>query len=381
MQHFSKLPNVGTSIFSVMSALANECGAVNLSQGFPNFEGDTRLRESMEAYLRAGYQFNQYAPMPGVPALTERIAQKIKSLYQSEYDAKTEITITAGATQALSAALLALVGVGDEVILIEPAYDSYRPFIELAGAKVVAYELRAPDWRVNWSDFQQLITEKTKLILINTPHNPTGSILYDADLKQLAALVKGTNILILSDEVYEHLVFDGQEHCSVLRYPELRERALAVFSFGKTLHNTGWKVGYIVGDARWMAEFRKVHQFNVFSVNTPAQYAIADHLEDPNTYLQLPDFFERKRNAWLKWTAETPFRYLKTEGTYFQIADYSAISDEPDVEFAKRLTRECGVAVIPLSPFYHSGLDQHLVRICFAKTDETLQRAAQLLLP
>lgn len=373
MQFTSKLPKIETSIFAVMSALANECGAINLSQGFPNFEGDVRLRQLVAHYLNAGVMYNQYAPMAGVPLLTQRITDKIKRLYQMEYDAKTEVTITAGATEALSSALLALVQQGDEVILIEPAYDSYRPFVELAGGKAVVYAMKAPHWRIDWRELERLVTDKTRLILVNTPHNPTGAVFQESDWSELQRIVKDTNIFVLSDEVYEHLVFDGQPHRSVLQYPQLRERSLAVFSFGKTLHNTGWKIGYIVGDARLMAEVRKVHQYNVFSVNTPIQYAIADYIEDENTYLGLPAFFQEKRD---KWMPQMPFDYIPTQGTYFQIADYSRFSDEGDVDFCKRVTREYGVALIPVSGFYSDRLDQKVVRICFAKTDETMQQAA-----
>jgi len=376
MQRLSKLPRTGTSIFSVMSALAQEHRAVNLSQGFPNFDGDSRLRERMEHYLRAGFQYNQYAPMGGVPALTGAIANKIKQLYQSDYDAREEITVTAGATQALAAALLALVSAGDEVLLIEPAYDSYRPLIELVGGLPVVYELTAPDWRIDPERFRALLSPRTRLILLNTPHNPTGSILRRADMQAIADAVAGTDILLLSDEVYEHILFDGEKHESILSFPELRRRALAVFSFGKTFHNTGWKVGYIVGDAPLMAEIRKLHQFLVFSVNTPAQYAIADYLQEPDSYLALPDFFQDKRDRWLELSSGLPWRNLRSEGTYFQIVDFSGISQEPDVDFARRLTIDYGVATIPLSVFYHSGLDQKLLRLCFAKTDETLTQAA-----
>ncbi len=370
----SKLPNLGTTIFSVMSALANEHKAINLSQGFPNFDCDARLTELVAHYVQNG--FNQYCPMTGLPVLTERLSAKIKKLYGVDYSAKSEINITSGATQAIFSAIHAFVHPGDEVIVVEPAYDCYQPSVELAGGVVVPYQIKAPDWKINWQDFARLITPETRMIMLNTPHNPTGSILEDSDWKQLEQIVEGTNILILSDEVYEHMVFDGQKHCSVLEYPALRKRSMAVYSFGKTLHATGWKLGYIVADAALMHEFRKVHQFDVFTSNTPFQYAIADYLEDQNTYLSLPSFFQKKRDYFLERIADAPFKLKPCSGTYFQVADYSAISNEPDTEFAKRMTIEYGVAVIPISVFYHDGLDNKIVRFCFAKTEDLLAQAA-----
>lgn len=374
----SKLPNLGTTIFTVMSGLANQHNAVNLSQGFPNFDCDQRLKDLVGHYIQNGY--NQYCPMTGLPALTERLAAKIKKLYQADYDAKSEINITSGATQAIFSTIHAFIHPGDEVIIVEPAYDCYQPAIELAGGKVVPYQIKAPDWAINWQDFSKLISEKTRMIILNTPHNPSGSILEDADFQALQKLVLGTDILILSDEVYEHLVFDGKKHCSILEYPALRERSLAVYSFGKTLHATGWKLGYIVGDAALMHEFRKVHQFDVFTSNTPMQYAIADYLEDENTYLNLSGFFQQKRDFFLAKTQGSAFRFLPSAGTYFQVADYSQISNERDTDFAKRMITEYGVAVIPLSVFYHNNLDNKVVRFCFAKTEELLEKAGELIL-
>jgi methionine aminotransferase len=375
----SKQPNLGTTIFSVMSALANETGAINLSQGFPNYPCDPILLDLVSKYLNKG--MNQYAPMPGVPVLCQRLAEKIKSLYGSEYNPATEITICPGATEAIFSAIMAFVHPGDEVIVIEPAYDCYVPSIELAGGKAVPYALKAPDWKVDWAELGKLVNEKTSMIIINTPHNPLGPILDDSDLQALQKLVEGTEIIVLSDEVYEHLVLEkGATHCSVMRYPSLRERSLAVFSFGKTLHATGWKLGYIVGDERLMREFRKVHQFNVFSANTPMQYAIADYLEDAAVYNSLPEFFTKKRDFFLDLIKDSPFNCRPSQGTYFQLADFSSISDEADTDFAIRMTKEFGVAVIPVSAFYTNKLDNKVIRFCFAKTDETLEAAAERIL-
>lgn len=377
MQILSKLPQVEASIFSVMSGLARQHQAINLSQGFPNFDCDPVLKDLVNKYMQAGQ--NQYAPMGGIPALTTALSKKINRLYQVEYDAATEITTTTGATQALSTAIMALVEAGDEVIIVEPAYDSYRPFIELCGAKAVAYELAPPDWKIDWDQFKSLITNKTKMILLNTPHNPSGICLDADDFKQLAKLVEGTNIIILSDEVYEHMVFDGKRHQSILEHEVLRSRSLATYSFGKTLHATGWKLGYIVGDAKLMQEFRKVHQFNVFSVNTPMQYAIAEYLEVAERYESLSPFFEQKRDLFLDLIKDSRFKIIPSQGTYFQLLDYSQISSEDDVTFAKRMTIEKGIALIPVSVFYQSKQQHQVVRACFAKTDETLREAAVLL--
>ncbi len=377
MQLTSKLPDLGTTIFSVMSALANKHNAINLSQGFPNFDCDPQLKDLVAHYVQEGY--NQYCPMVGLPTLTERLAQKIEGLYGSVYDPATEINITSGATQAIFSTIHAFVHPGDEVIIIEPAYDCYGPSIQLAGGLVRPYAITAPDWKIDWEELGKLVTPNTRMILLNSPHNPSGSLLTAADFEALSALVKGSNILILSDEVYEHLVFDGQEHCSILRYPELRERSLAVYSFGKTLHVTGWKLGYIVADKRLMKEFRKVHQFDVFSSNTPMQYAIADYLKEEEVYLSLAPFFQAKRNFFLAQLEGSAWKFTPSAGTYFQVASYAQFSDEPDTEFAKRLTIEYGVAVIPLSVFYHNNLDHKVVRFCFAKTEELLEKAGERL--
>lgn len=373
MQFTSKLPHLGTTIFSVMSALANKHGAINLSQGFPNFDCDPQLKKLVAHYVQEGY--NQYCPMGGLPALTTVLAQKIEKLYGSVYEPAHEINITSGATQAIFSAIHAFIHPGDEVVIIEPAYDCYGPSIQLAGGIVRPYAITAPDWKIDWQELSKLLTPKTRMILLNSPHNPSGSLLTAADFKALTALVEGTNILILSDEVYEHLVFDGQEHCSVLRYPALRERSLAVYSFGKTLHVTGWKLGYIVGDKALMKEFRKVHQFDVFSSNTPMQYAIADYLKEEEVYMNLAPFFQAKRDFFLDQLQDSAWKFTPSAGTYFQVASYAQISKEPDTEFAKRLTIEHGVAVIPLSVFYHNNLDHKVVRFCFAKTEDLLEQA------
>ena len=377
MQIESKLPGVGLSIFSVMSQLAFEQEALNLSQGFPNFDPAPELRARVAHYLGAGA--NQYAPMTGVPALRQRIAEKVRRLYGAELDLTKEITITAGATQALFTAITAFVRPGDEVILLEPAFDSYRPAIEVNGGRVVAYAMRAPDYRVDWAAVGALVSERTRMILTNTPHNPTGCVFDAADMRALDNLLRGTDILLLSDEVYEHLIYDGREHQSVLRYPSLYRRSIATFSFGKTFHATGWKVGYAVGPPELMAEFRKVHQYNVFSVNHPVQLALADYLADPRHYLQLPDFYQAKRDALTEALAPTPLRPLPCAGTYFQLYDYSTVSDLPDVEFAEWLTRTHQVATIPVSVFYTDSKQDKVVRVCFAKDEKTLRRAGQLL--
>ncbi|MCB0618459.1 MAG: pyridoxal phosphate-dependent aminotransferase [Saprospiraceae bacterium] len=373
----SKLPDVGTTIFTVMSALAQEAGAINLSQGFPNFDCSPRLQDLVYRYMREGK--NQYAPMAGLPVLRERLAEKIDRLYGVGVDPDDEITVTAGATQALFCAIAAFVRTGDEVILLEPAYDSYRPSIEVNGGKAVPYELSAPDYRVDWAALERLVSPRTRMLIVNTPHNPTGTILQAEDLRQLEEIALRHDLIVLSDEVYEHLIYDGQPHESVLRYPELFARSLAVYSFGKTFHNTGWKVGYCVAPAPLMAEFRKVHQFNVFSVNTPVQYALAEFLADPEEYLSLGRFYQAKRDFFLEAMKGSPLRPLPCRGTYFQLFDYRAVSDLPDTGFAKWLTVEAKVAAIPVSVFYSSGRDERVIRLCFAKTEEVLEQAGRIL--
>ncbi len=373
----SKLPNIGTTIFSVMSALANECGAINLSQGFPNFDCSDRLKDLVEKYMRMGY--NQYAPMPGVPALRQRIAEKIKTLYGVQVDPDNEITITAGATQAIFCAISTFVRPGDEVILIEPAYDCYRPAIEVNGGLPITYELSPPDYRISWKMLERLISWKTRMIIINTPHNPTGKVLRAEDWKEIQHIAEDRDILVLSDEAYEHIVFDEQQHESLLRFPSIYERSLSVFSFGKTLHATGWKLGYIVASPTLTKEFRKVHQFNVFSVNTPVQHAVAEFLDDPEVYLSLNNFFQKKRDFLLQAMEGSRFKPLPSEGTYFQLFDYSAISGELDKSFVKRLVTDHGVAAIPVSAFYSNANSATVIRLCFAKTEETLEKAGALL--
>jgi methionine aminotransferase len=377
MQVFSKLPNVGTTIFTVMSALANEHGAINLSQGFPNFESPQRLTDLVCDYLQKGY--NQYAPMPGLPELREAIAGKINLMYGVEVDPGSEITITAGATQAIYCAIAAFVRPGDEVLLLEPGYDCYRPAVEVNGGIPVIYELKAPDYKVNWDHVEALLTPATRMIIINTPNNPTGNTLQTTDLLALQQLTSGTDILVLSDEVYEHLIYDEASHQSVLRFPGLRSRSLAAYSFGKTFHNTGWKIGYCVAPPELTVEFRKVHQYNTFAVHRPTQHALADYLQDAATYQSLPDFYQRKRDLLLEVMAGSRFKPLPCQGTYFCNFDYSGISDEPDRVFAHQLITEHGVAAIPVSAFYTSGRDERIIRLCFAKTEETLQAAGERL--
>ena len=373
----SRLPNVGTTIFTVMSALAAQHGAVNLGQGFPDFECDPRVIDAVARAMRDGH--NQYPPMAGMPALREAIAGKIERIHGRRYDPNTEITVTAGATQALLTAILATVHPGDEVVVLEPTYDSYLPSIELAGGKPVFVTLEAPEYAIPFERLAAAITPRTRLIVINTPHNPTGTVWHADDMRKLEAIVRGTNVLIISDEVYEHMVYDGAPHESVARYPELAARSFVVSSFGKTFHVTGWKVGYVAAPAALTAEFRKVHQFNVFTVNTPMQVGLADYLRDPAPYLELPAFYQRKRDFFRAGLQGSRFKLLPCEGTYFQCVDYSGISDLPEAEFSSWLTREIGVAAIPVSAFYHEPHESGIVRFCFAKREETLASALERL--
>jgi len=373
----SRLPDVGTTIFTTMSRLAQECGAINLSQGFPDFSAEDVLFERVAHWMRSGH--NQYAPMAGVPALRGAIAAKVKALYGTDYDPEHEITVTAGATQALFTAVAALVHPGDEVIVFEPVYDSYVPAIQLQGGVVRRARLSAPDYRPDWAAVRALVSPRTRMIMINTPHNPSGSVWNQADLQALADLTRGTDILVVADEVYEHIVFDGARHESVARYPELAARSVIVSSFGKTYHVTGWKVGYVLAPQALMAEFRKVHQFNVFTVNTPVQLALADYMEAPSRYLDLAAFYQAKRDRFRDGLAGTGFELLPCAGTYFQTARYGAISDASDVDFVDWLTREVGVAAIPLSAFFGDGRDEKVIRFCFAKRDETLLAAFERL--
>lgn len=373
----SKLPQVGTTIFTVMSKLAADCGAINLSQGFPDFQADPSLFDAVYRAMREGR--NQYPPMAGMPELRAAIAAKVAALYGRDYDPVDEITVTAGATQAIFTAIAAFVGVGDEVIAFEPVYDSYGPSVATVGGRLVALPMSFPDYRIDWQAVRRAITPRTRMIVINSPHNPTGSILRREDLDQLAAIVDGTGIVVLSDEVYEHIVFDPAGHASVAAHQELARRAVVVSSFGKTYHITGWKVGYVVAPAALTAEFRKVHQFNVFTVNTPAQLGIAEYMQDASRHLGLAEFYRGKRDRFRAILADTPFEPLQSAGTYFQLARYGRISQRPDREFAEWMTREVGVAVIPVSAFFADRRDDRVVRFCFAKNDETLEAAGKRL--
>ena len=373
----SKLPNVGTTIFTVMSALATEHKAVNLGQGFPDFECAPELVNAVTAAMQAGH--NQYPPMTGVPALREAVARKIEALHGRAYNPNTEITITAGATQAIITAILAIVHAGDEVIVLDPCYDSYVPNIELAGGKAVRVPLTPGTFRPDFAKISAAITPRTRAILINSPHNPSATIWTAEEMRQLEDLLAPTDILLISDEVYEHRVFDGAEHQSAARFAGLAARAFIVSSFGKTFHVTGWKVGTVAAPAALTAEFRKVHQFNVFTVNTPVQHGLATYLQDPTPYLQLPAFYQAKRDLFREGLAGSRFKLLPSTGSYFQCVDISAISDLNEADFCQWLTREVGVAAIPLSAFYGDGFDQRVVRFCFAKKDETLRAALERL--
>lgn len=377
MELKSKLPQTGTTIFTVMSRLAMEHQAVNLGQGFPNFPMDQALIDLVHHHMSAGK--NQYSPMAGVPELRQIISSKITKLYQHVYNPETEITITAGATQAIYTAITACVHPGDEVILFAPAYDCYAPAIELCGAKPVWINLHYPHYTIDWKEVQSRMNERTRMIIINSPHNPSGTILTDADMMQLEQLVAGTNCIVLSDEVYEHIVFDGQKHQSASLYPKLANQSFVVASFGKTFHCTGWKTGYIAGPEYLMNEFRKVHQYNVFVCNTPIQYAIADYLRNENAYLGLSAFYQSKRDFFNERIAASRFTFIPSQGTYFQSVCYKTITGESDTDFAQRLTRELKITGIPCSVFYPDRLDEKVLRFCFAKDDETLERAATIL--
>ncbi|AXY76636.1 aminotransferase class I/II-fold pyridoxal phosphate-dependent enzyme [Paraflavitalea soli] len=373
----SKLPNVGTTIFTVMSALATEHKAVNLGQGFPDYPMPEALTALVNKAMQEG--FNQYAPMPGWMPLRESIADKIKFLYNTTVNPDTEITITPGGTYAIYTALTAVLQPGDEVIVFEPAYDSYIPNIEVNGAIPVLIDLKFPDYRIDWELVRSKITHRTRMIMLNTPHNPTGAVLREDDMEQLHALVRDTNILILSDEVYEHLIFDGIPHQSILRYPDLLQRSFVCFSFGKVYHCTGWKLGYCVAPADFTKEFRKVHQFNCFSCHTPSQVALAEFLNNRDSYLQLSPEMQQKRDYFSGLMKDTRFTPLPSYGSYFQCYQYDRISDESDKNFAIRITKEYGIATIPVSAFYQSGKDNKVIRFCFAKKESTLEQAVERL--
>ena len=373
----SKLPRVGTTIFTVMSKLANEYDAINLSQGFPDFNCSEDLIRLVNHYMKKG--FNQYAPMQGVMALREQIAEKMETIYSAKYNPESEINITSGATQAIYTAIAAVVKEGDEVIIFEPAYDCYVPAIELNGGVAVYSQLKLPDYRIDWNEVKKLVNHRTRMIIINSPHNPTGAMLTASDMLQLERITKNTDIILLSDEVYEHILFDGYEHQSVCRFPKLAERSFVVFSFGKTYHTTGWKMGYCLAPENLMNEFRKVHQFIVFTSNTPIQYALADFMKEKNEYRSLNKFYQKKRDYFLKQIKNSRFKFIPSPGSYFQLLDYTKITNEKDTDFAVRMTKEFGVASVPTSVFYHKPVDNKLLRFCFAKNEETLEKAAMLL--
>jgi methionine aminotransferase len=373
----SKLPSVGTTIFTVMSALATEHQAINLGQGFPDFGCDPRLVQAVGDAMSAGH--NQYPPMQGIVPLRAAVAAKIEALYGRRYDPASEVTITAGATQAILTAVLAVVRPGDEVIVLEPCYDSYVPNIELAGGVVVPVPLTPGTFRPDFDRIAAALSPRTRALIINSPHNPSGTVWSPADMRRLQDLLAPTDVFLISDEVYEHMVFDGQPHESAARYPALAARTFIVSSFGKTYHVTGWKVAYVAAPAALTAEFRKVHQFNVFTVNTPVQHGLASYMADPKPYLELPAFYQRKRDLFRQGLARTRLKLLPCEGTYFQCVEISDVSDLPEADFCQWLTREIGVAAIPLSAFYGQGFDQRVVRFCFAKKDETLHTALERL--
>ena len=373
----SKLPQVGTTIFSVMSALASQHEAVNLSQGFPDFPVPPELVKGVTKYMQNG--FNQYAPMAGVPALREAVAAQFDERFGAKYDANTEITITAGATQALFTAIMATVREGDEVILFTPAYDCYAPAVELAGGTAVYMQLHAPDYRIDWEEVKRRVNRKTRMMVLNSPHNPTGMVLSPSDLDELDRIVSNSELLVLSDEVYEYMVFDGKKHLSMASRPSLLNRSLVVGSFGKTYHATGWKTGYIAGPANVMEEFRKVHQYNVFCHNAPVQYALADFMFSSNHHKELAAFYQERRDVFLDGIKDTAFEAIPASGTYFQLLSYANITSGEDVDVARRWTEEKGVASIPISVFYHRPVHEHMLRFCFAKSDETLQRGLEAL--
>ena len=377
MNFTSKLPNVGTTIFTVMSSLAKEHNAINLSQGFPNFESDSKLIKLVNDAMKSGY--NQYAPMMGSLELREAIADKFQNLYNSSYKPESEIVVTAGATQAIFTIISAFIKQNDEVIIFTPAYDCYKPSVELQGGKVIPVQLHYPDYKVDWNLVENKISTKTKMIIINSPQNPSGTVFSKKDMLTLEKITNNTDIIVLSDEVYEHMVFDGVKHQSACLFTELKKRTFITASFGKTFHNTGWKMGYCCGPEELMIEFIKVHQFNVFAVNHPMQIALAKYLEEPSHYNDLSSFYQQKRDLFLESISNSKFKFKPTHATYFQTLEYTAISDESDVDFAKRLTKDNGIASIPLSVFNENHLDFKALRFCFAKTDKTLLQAADIL--
>ena len=377
MNLHSKLPEVGPSIFSVMSRMSYQHDAINLSQGYPNFETDPKLIALVNDAMKTGLNF--YAPMQGIVSLREAISEKVESMYHRNYNPDSEITVTAGATQAIFTAIATIINPGDEVIIFEPAYDSYKPSVEVFGGKVVPIALKGNDFKIDWQQVKDALTERTRLIMINTPHNPSGSVWQDEDYKHLSQIVKDTGIFILSDEVYESIVFDGLPYKSIAQYPELYDRSFICASFGKLYHNTGWKVGYCLAPKKLMNEFQKVHQFNVFSVNHPVQVALSKYMEDPQSYLHLSDLFQSKRDLFLSHMRASRFTFNPCKGTYFQSMSYDQISKEKDEEFAKRLCVKHKISSIPISVFSSGKNKRNMLRFCFAKTDETLIRAAKIL--
>lgn len=373
----SKLPKVGTTIFTVMSQLANEQNAINLSQGFPDFESSSELSELVNQAMKKG--LNQYAPMAGLMSLREEIAKKTFNLYGTEYHPETEITVTAGATQAIYTAIAATVEEEDEVIIFTPAYDCYEPAIELNGGKAVFVQMHAPDYKVNWEQVKKLINQRTKMIIINTPHNPTGTVFNEEDMLALEKIVANTDIVLISDEVYEHIIFDGLNHQSAAKYPKLAERSFIVSSFGKTFHNTGWKIGYCLAPKNLMVEFRKAHQFIVFCVNHPVQHALAEYLKKEEHYLQLNKFYQQKRDLFVNLIKDSRFEIIPSSGTYFQLLNYKKITQDADTDFAVELTKKYKIASIPISVFYNQKLDEKVLRFCIAKKESTLQQAAEIL--
>lgn len=373
----SKLPKVETSIFSVMSELANKHKAINLSQGFPNFKSDTKLIELVSKAMKEGY--NQYAPMQGILELREAISEKFRILYDSTYNPIDEITVTAGATQSIYTIISAIIRNDDEVIIFTPAYDCYEPAIDLNGGKTIAIQLNAPTYKIDWEKVKESVTDKTKMIIVNTPHNPSGTIMEKEDMLTLQEIVKDTNIIVISDEVYEHIIFDNNQHQSACLFKTLKKHSFIVASFGKTFHNTGWKLGYCCAPKELMMEFQKVHQFNVFCVNHPMQKAMAVYLNEKENYLNLNNFYQEKRDYFLKLIKNSKFKFTPTKGSYFQVLDYSNITMENDIEFSKKLTIENKIAAIPMSVFNKNKKDYKVLRFCFAKEDETLEKAAKIL--
>jgi methionine aminotransferase len=373
----SKLPGTRTSIFAVISKMSHNHNALNLSQGYPDFPVDPKLIELVDQAMKNGK--NQYAPLAGIMSLRETLCEKMNGLYGSDYKPETDITVTAGATQAIFTAISAFVEKDDEVIVFKPAYDCYEPAIKLNGGKPVLLEMKAPEHQIDWEEVRQNVSDKTKMIVINTPHNPSGKMLSKKDMESLQKITEGTDILVLSDEVYEHIVFDGKQHQSVARFPKLRKRSLAVFSFGKTFHATGWKTGYAIGPENLMREFQKVHQYNVFCANHPIQWALNEYLQNPENYLGLSEFYQQKRDLFLKLLQGSRFEFIPSEGTYFQLLKFDNITDEGDFAFAERLIKEYGLASIPVSAFSKNKRDDKMLRFCFAKKDETLEKAGEII--